>query len=510
MTNHNLELSELDLFEIQKDVYKTSLYDFFLDAVKVHKPGTDFIENWHIKYICDRLEAEAKRVYRKEKRIDLSKHFLIGVPPRSTKSVLISIIFPVWVWTFYPECKFITCTYSPTLAEEFAVYSRDIITSDWYQTYFGDVDQLKDDSNARSHYKNTKGGERLAKGRTGVTGHGGDILILDDSIDPQKVSSQAEIKEANTFYSEVFSNRLDQQEISFLLVTGQRVHENDTIGYILENYPEDFEHICIPAELSDNVSPAFLADYYVDGLYFPARFSERVLSIEKKKGQKYYATQFQQQPAPADGIVFKPSWFPILTKEEYATIVAEKKIKPRYNIFIDPAMKTDDKNDFTAIVVTQFHEGIHYVVDSRRIKKATPDILKCLATKLFPTYLKPNSGSKVHVEDAANGSEIILRLIREYHIPALKLSHKNKPKIERADAVTVTCEAMCVRLVKHNSIEDNIKSDEQVLLDQLTMFPLAKHDDLVDAFVYALATKIATSIYTSKPKTFSRNDNPFY
>lgn len=490
-------ITENNLFELQKLEYKESLYSFYLDAVKVHKPGTTFQSNWHIEYICDRLQAEAIRVWKKEKREGNSKHFIIGVPPRSTKSVVISILYPVWVWTFYPECKFITCTYSPTLAEEFATYSRDIILSDWYQKYFGDVYQLKDDSNSKNHYKNNRGGERLAKGRTGVTGHGGDINILDDSNDPQKIGSAAELKDGTSFYSDVFSNRLDQPDTSFMVVAGQRTAENDTIGYILENYADEFEHICIPAELSDKVSPPALAANYIDGLYFPERFSTKVLDGEKRKGLKYYATQYQQEPAPSGGIVFKPEYLPVITKEEYAAFKVDNKVKSVYNIFVDSAIKTEEKHDFTAIVVSQYHNGIYYIVDTRRIKQNSNGIATYLIDKIFPLYLKPDSS--VWVEDKANGPDVInnLKLKGVYAKP---LSTKNRPKQERAESILHIVEGNGVKIVKHNSVFENIPSNEQLLIDQLTMFPLAKNDDLVDAFVYALATKSFSKTYYTKVK----------
>ena len=49
-------LTGIDLNEIQKELYKKSFYEFSLDAFKALHNGSELIPNWHIKYLCDRLQ----------------------------------------------------------------------------------------------------------------------------------------------------------------------------------------------------------------------------------------------------------------------------------------------------------------------------------------------------------------------------------------------------------------------------------------------------------------------
>src|ERR1700733_9871061 len=52
-------------------------------------PNVDYIHGWHIDAICDHLEAVMNGDIRK---------LLINIPPRTSKSSIVSIAFPAWVW----------------------------------------------------------------------------------------------------------------------------------------------------------------------------------------------------------------------------------------------------------------------------------------------------------------------------------------------------------------------------------------------------------------------------
>src|SRR5688572_13579869 len=71
-----------------------SLYDFVIDAWKVIEPGTQFIASWHVKAICEHLEACTNGQIRR---------LIVNVPPRCMKSRLISVFWPAWVWATRPE-----------------------------------------------------------------------------------------------------------------------------------------------------------------------------------------------------------------------------------------------------------------------------------------------------------------------------------------------------------------------------------------------------------------------
>ena len=74
----------------------------------------------------------------------------------------------------------------------------------------------------------------------------------------------------------------------------QRLHENDLTGMLLELEPNEWEHVCLPAELSPSVKPNDLSDFYVDSLLFNQRLSQNVLdSFKIGLGTYGYSGQYQ-------------------------------------------------------------------------------------------------------------------------------------------------------------------------------------------------------------------------
>ena len=140
--------------------------------------------NWHLDLLCEEMEQAAKR-----KVMEL----VVAVPPRSLKSQLLSVVFPAWVWTWFPAAKFITASNDMQLASRDAVKTRRLIESDWYQARWGPNApfkqplsdgrdhpgvELQGDQNNKTYYETTAGGHRFCcTPRSNVTGHGGDFVM---------------------------------------------------------------------------------------------------------------------------------------------------------------------------------------------------------------------------------------------------------------------------------------------------------------------------------------------
>ena len=86
--------------------------------------------NWHIEYLCGVLEEEFHRVRRKEVR---KKDIVINMPFRAAKSMITTVVFPVWCWIIDPKIKFICVSYSAELALELAQKSKDLMATRFFQ-----------------------------------------------------------------------------------------------------------------------------------------------------------------------------------------------------------------------------------------------------------------------------------------------------------------------------------------------------------------------------------------
>lgn len=293
-----MKLSEADLVA---SICKESFYEFvqeFWDTAVAATP----ILNWHIELLCRELQKVAERVFiERSKAYDL----VINIPPGTTKSTICSQMFPAWVWTRMPEARFICVSYAKDVALKDSLKTRDIITSEKYQASFPMT--LREDENTKGLFTNTAKGSRYSAGIGGaVTGFHGHFLIVDDPLNPEEAYSEAELKVANRWMETTLPSRKVDKQVTPTILIQQRLHQSDPSGELLKNAKDTIRHICLPAELSEKVSPPELAVNYVDGLLDPVRMPRTVLKeFEMKMGVYGYAGQFMQDPVPLGGGMFE-------------------------------------------------------------------------------------------------------------------------------------------------------------------------------------------------------------
>ena len=464
--------SEAIRFGLEKKLAEMSFYEFFQQAWHTVEPAVPLSTNWHHKYICDTLQEEAERIIAQKPK---TKDIIINVPFRSTKSLIVTVMFPVWAWIKSPKLRFITSSYSAALSIELATKSRDIIFSDWFKRRWGDVFVIKKDQNLKERYENNALGMRRATSVGGtVTGQGGDFLIVDDPLSPDMANSQTERDNANEWYRTTFYSRLNQADIGVRIIIMQRVHEDDLSGFLLNNSTRTkYKHICIPATDDGIIKPPALKKHYnEDGLFWKDRFNKSVLDDYRSALGSYgYAGQLMQSPTPLDSGLIKENWFRIdKHRVEDATV----------NFIIDPAYTANQKNDPSALLAYTYKDNKWQIVDCVNVHKEFPELVK-----FIPEWAKKNgytSKSRIFVEPKASGKSIVQTLIRETGLNVREDKSPTKDKVARVADVSATLESGRVSLLEGEW--------NKVFLDQLTRFPAAKHDDMVDCLVMAVNKEI--------------------
>jgi len=461
-------------FALEKKLCEMSFYEFFKAAWIVVEPAVPLSTNWHHKYICDTLQEECERIIRQEPK---TKDIIINVPFRSTKSLIVTVMFPVWAWIKSPKLRFITSSYSATLSIELATKSRDIIFSDWFKKRWEDVFHIKKDQNLKERYENNHIGMRRATSVGGtVTGQGGDFLIVDDPLSPQMANSATERDNANEWYRTTFYSRLNQADIGVRIIIMQRVHEDDLSGFLLDRETRlNYKHICIPATNTDgNIKPKSLEKFYNKdtGLFWEDRFSQKVLDDYKNALGTYgYAGQLQQTPTPLDSGMIHRDWFRIDRFRKDEAIV---------NFIIDPAYTANQKNDPSALLAYTYTENKWQIVDCVNVRKEFTELVK-----FIPQWVQKNgytNKSRIYVEPKASGKSIVQTLVRETGLNVKEDKPPTKDKVARVSDISASLESGRVSLL-------NGKWNEE-FLDQLTKFPAAKHDDMVDCLVMAVNKEI--------------------
>ena len=299
-----IEYKESDLIA---SITRLSFFDFVQEFWFTVEPR-ELKLNWHIEYICAELQDIAERA---SKNLPKEYDLIINVCPGTTKSLLCSVLFPAWVWTWWPSCKVITSCFEKGLALKLSRKSRRVIKSDLYYKCFPEV-QMVGDADALGFFANTKGGERDSVGVGGnITGSHADLILCDDLINPKGARSEKEIETSNLFVVETLWSRKTEKSVTPSIYIQQRLAENDTTGMLLKLEEESkhreepiiFKHICFPAVLTERVKPVECRKFYVDGLFDPDRIPQKVLN-EVKHDEYIYKGQYLQEPVPLGTQIF--------------------------------------------------------------------------------------------------------------------------------------------------------------------------------------------------------------
>ena len=458
---------------IQREIFKRSYYEFYKIAFAQLHPGSEYDENWHAKYLCDRLQEEAERIWRGERR---KKDIIINMPFRASKSMITTIIFPAWCWAYHPEMKFITVSYSSDLAVEHSQRTKDLINSNWYQYLWGDKVIFNPAVNAKGHYETISTGMRKAVGTGGqITGSGADIIILDDPQNPKKAASEVERESAKNFYDHTLFSRLNDPAVGVRIVVMQRLHEEDVTGHLMEVRPDSHEHICIPGELDlEMLSPPELQEHYIDGLFWATRFNKQELAAYKKAlGDLQFAGQIGQRPAPAEGNLLKREWFEILKPEE----VVRNSFSEPIHFILDTAYTEKQENDPSGILACFKRDGVIYVMNIAEVWKKFPDLVTFV--KDYAMLNDYSNKSLIYVEPKASGKSLVQQIRKETHFNIVEIESDmlRDDKMTRVSTISPSCQAGKVKLIK-GAWNDKF-------LTQITTFPNAKHDEFVDCICYA-------------------------
>jgi len=276
-------------------------------------PGTGkLVWNWHLEVICNELQEIAERVFKGQAK---DHDLVINISPGTSKSSLISILFSgPWTWTRMPDARHLIASHTSDLVLDLSSKARDVVRSELYRKLFPEI-ELREDTDSKGHYRNTCGGERKICTVSGVSplGFHGHFCLVDDALDPKGVLSDVRLKVAKQFIEEILPSRMVDKSITPIILVMQRLGLGDPTEVMLKGslkegaYP--VRHLCLPAELTDEVKPVELRKFYVNGLMDPIRLSQRVLNNYLSKGKLYYDTQFLQKPYAREGSMFRPQWF---------------------------------------------------------------------------------------------------------------------------------------------------------------------------------------------------------
>jgi len=468
------EMARRNLFCFVKEFWPTIVSDPFLD-------------NWHIKYICDELQIVLERVIKRQpKEYDL----IINVPPGTSKSTIFTKMAPVWLWTRDPTASTITGSYALDLSLELADKSRDIIMSQKFHSYYPWL-KIREKHDNKSEYqiafqeigkrsvgkRYENGGTRYTTSVGGtITGQHGHAIFIDDPINPKQAEATSDINRdaANSWMDRTVSTRTKDKEVTPTCIIMQRLHQDDPTAHRLNLHGIKTKHISLPGEIVgeiNEVTPPELASNYVDGLLDPVRLSRRVLDdLKVLLGPYGYAGQVLQRPVPPGGGMFKIAKFIILASQP----PQEKEIQDLW--YWDKA-GTQDGGDYTVgVLMAQMRKtypGPKYIIKKVVRGQWGPapreNIIKREAQVTgFRTYIY------VEQEPGSAGKDSVAATVKNLAGYRVKADPPTGKKEIRAEPLCAQVEMDNVGIVNGPWVEPFLKEAE--------FFPFGgKYDDQIDA-----------------------------
>jgi len=530
-----------------------SLLEFSRQAWSVVRPSDKWVDGWVFGCVCEHVQAAYEGQIKK---------LAIAAPPRHGKSMPTCVFAPAWRWTTHSPTRFMFLSYQQRFANRDSMACRELIKSPWYQERWGHRFNFKEDTNRQDLFSNDRGGFRLATGVGGgiATGEGGDILTTDDPLSVEDSFSPASLEAVWRFWTQTMTLRFHDPEAVTRIASMQRLRKTDLLGRLIAERmgyqvltlpfegephriyflpaqkselglppdPPGFvppKHAIIPTTLQ--IQRPELRDNRKQGeVLWPERFGNPETVKDLKNSLKGGAAgQLQQRPEDDAGTVFKAGkfklFYPMWSEKGLAFLMsAEKNARIVYARdclwyqTIDTAMKAEQANDDTAAVTCcKSPMGDLLFFDVQCLKLLVPEQWPAMKqwrngraewsdeTRSFVVKGEsrpwPSRLAFQAVEDKNSGTMLLQTARSEGY--ALKPLYAETNKVLRA--------ATLATLYENGNVYHNAEGSWRAAFeDQLTSFPTAPHDDMVDAAAYAALLFVFDNLLASYTGDLVYND----
>ncbi len=432
---------------------RSSFTGFIEKAFASCNPGAPFLPNWHINLIAEYLDAVEKG--------EITR-LIINMPPRSLKSLCVSIAWPAWLLGHDPTRRILAASYSSSLSLKHSIDCRHLMQAGWYRQLFADARILQGENQQRKFVTSLRGYRYATSVGGSLTGEGGDFLIIDDPLNPQQAARRIYRERVNQWFDATMSSRLDDKKRGVMVLVMQRLHAQDLSGHLLSR--GGWEHLCLPGVIQAGRVFALgdiMKEFGRDGVLHPDR--ENNALIERAcadLGSHAFAAQYLQDPMAEQGLIIRHEWLRRYNVPPHAVV--------RYVQSWDTGIKAGLKNDASACLTFAQTETAHYLLHAKVFRLEYPDMKRAFHN--IAEQWRPHA---ILIEDKGSGQQLLQDMRREASYPLIPIVPK-QDKVSRLVSVSPMVEAGRLLLPENASW---LAAFEQELL----AFPAGSHDDQVDA-----------------------------
>lgn len=444
-----------DLEEEDLDNILTNLYEFYYNFIAI--TYKDFVDAEHIEILADKLTE----VYLGE-----INNLCIAMPPRHSKSSIVTLAFPLWLIFTDPDSKILIVNAEASLSENFGIRLREFIKEygSIFNVYLSDVKHSSTHikfEDAKGHLY--KGFIRLVGAEGSITGQDADYLILDDiykgfsDITPTLLD-----KKIDWFKTMILQRR---EEHTKLLILHTRFHSNDLQGYLKKNSSEDYNFLEFSA-IKEDGSPLW-----------KDRFSLEFLKNQlKEMGERLFSSIYQQKPLDETGSFFNVDKI-IWETEPFNKVGKTLIICRSWDLAYSDESK-GIKRDYTVGVLMYLVDYSYFVITDFEYGQYGEDLKNHIkrVAKSDGVYIP------ILIETGTKGGASKF-LFNEYasYLTGFR-TYQSEPIGSKVDRATPFKNAILDGKIHIAVTNDYLRGE---LIKQLKSFPLGAHDDIIDAIAYA-------------------------
>jgi predicted phage terminase large subunit-like protein len=349
------------------------------------------------------------------------RNLLINLPPRYSKTEMFCL-FIAWAYGHNPACENMHLSFADSLVRRNSLKIKTIIKSQFFMDLF--VCRIDPEKDAIDEWRTVQGGLFYAASTGGqVTGTGaGSIDETDDNgrykfcgmiwiDDPLKPKDAHTIRreQVNELWDETIKSRRNSVTTPVACIM-QRIHEGDFSAELKSDTSECFKVVVMKALRDDGTS------------LWPMKHTVKMLEEMRDKNLYVFSAQYQQDPTPKGGTIFKGEWW---------KYTIELPVFERVEITADTAQKIKTHNDYSVFQAWGKASGRIYLIEQIRGKWEAPqlkDVAVSFIKRIKQQYQRLRA---VNIEDKASGTGLIQSLKGETGV-TINAIPRNIDKVTRA------------------------------------------------------------------------------
>lgn len=447
-----------------------------------------YIAARHLAYLNRRLLDLAARSGK--------RNLAVSMPPRYGKSETCSRYFPAWYLGTFPDHRVILTSYEADFAASWGKHCRDTL-EEFGEEIFGISVERASRARGRWNIAGREGGMMTAGAGGAITGKGANLFVIDDPIKNHKEAlSKDRRDDVWEWWQSTASTRREVHLASGLdpitLVIMTRWHEDDLLGRLIAQEPDEWEVINFPLiALEEDVLGRMPGDVLWDLRHDKAA----VERVQRNSTPYWFHSLFQGKPRPDEGGIVKRAWIKYFDQHPNRDLFdaqgwPKQELAKGGRGSWDCAFKDTDGSDNVVGGAWYQHQADRFLVDCTVAKR---DFTRtCADVEAFHPELR-----KVLVEDKANGPAVlnVLQRKRRGLVPFDPGVHGSKAA--RLHAVAPSFHSGNIwlpRPVVPSRADPPISEGVPVAraewvtdyIEEVTAFPNATHDDQVDMTTQAL------------------------